>query len=384
MESDSDSDGSHISATPPRNSKPPTLPPPPPPQPLPQALSSSHRSRTRAKTSFGAENPPKSLTKSPPKLPQDEPAPNVSPLSTLPFQIRRPFIQNRPTVPISLSIETLPAGYFSKSASFSKIHRPSINFESTENDCGPSKSAGANSTDCVSQGNKPNSFKKHPNLIGTNAPLPPAKLRKCSASEGNFVKLNMNRSKRKFMNKKATRKTGYGSSAFKSYRRSKRKQKAQSDADQEDGLICEITEKKPKRAKGSELIAEAVLAAQNNASDENLVRLLNVMYGFDSFRDGQLEAIKMVLDGKSTMLVLPTGAGKSLCYQIPAMLLQGITLVVSPLVALMIDQLKQLPPELQGGLLSSSQVISCFILSLSFIFLCNLAVVDFFFQINMR
>ncbi|KAG8640021.1 ATP-dependent DNA helicase Q-like 5 isoform X3 [Manihot esculenta] len=355
MESDSDSDGSHISATPPRNSKPPTLPPPPPPQPLPQALSSSHRSRTRAQTSFGAENPPKSLTKSPPKPTQDEPAPNFSPLSTLPFQIRRPFIQNRPTVPISLSIETLPAGYFSKSASFSKIHRPSLNFESTENDCGPPKSAGANSTDCVSQGNKPNSFKKHPNLIGTNAPLPPAKLRKCSASEGNFVKLNMNRSKRKFMNKKATRKTGYGSSGFKSYRRSKRKQKAQSDADQEDGLICEITEKKPKRAKGSELIEEAVLAAQNNASDENLVRLLNVMYGFDSFRDGQLEAIKMVLDGKSTMLVLPTGAGKSLCYQIPAMLLQGITLVVSPLVALMIDQLKQLPPELQGGLLSSSQ-----------------------------
>lgn len=102
-----------------------------------------------------------------------------------------------------------------------------------------------------------------------------------------------------------------------------------------------------------------------------------MMYGFDSFRDRQLEAIKMVLDGKSTMLVLPTGAGKSLCYQIPAMLLQGITLVVSPLVALMIDQLKQLPPELQGGLLSSSQVISCFILSLLYFYVIWLWLIFF-------
>ncbi|KAL5552486.1 hypothetical protein UlMin_039887, partial [Ulmus minor] len=78
-------------------------------------------------------------------------------------------------------------------------------------------------------------------------------------------------------------------------------------------------------------------------------------HGHDSFRDGQLEAIKMVLAGKSSMLVLPTGTGKSLCYQLPAIILPGITLVVSPLVALMIDQQKQLPPMIQGGLLSSSQ-----------------------------
>jgi ATP-dependent DNA helicase Q4 len=58
------------------------------------------------------------------------------------------------------------------------------------------------------------------------------------------------------------------------------------------------------------------------------------------------------------MLVLPTGAGKSLCYQIPATVFSGVTLVVSPLVALMIDQLKQLPPVIQGGLLCSSQVLS--------------------------
>lgn len=127
--------------------------------------------------------------------------------------------------------------------------------------------------------------------------------------------------------------------------------------DEEDGLVTEITAQQKSR-QVNELIEEAVLAARNDRSDEDLGRLLNVMYGYDSFRDGQLEAIKMVLEGKSTMLVLPTGAGKSLCYQIPAVILPGITLVVSPLVALMIDQLKQLPPVIQGGLLCSSQVIS--------------------------
>ncbi|KAK1294335.1 ATP-dependent DNA helicase Q-like 5 [Acorus calamus] len=55
------------------------------------------------------------------------------------------------------------------------------------------------------------------------------------------------------------------------------------------------------------------------------------------------------------MLVLPTGAGKSLCYQLTALILPGLTLVVSPLVALMVDQLRQLPPSIPGGILSSSQ-----------------------------
>nr|POF20420.1 atp-dependent dna helicase q-like 5 [Quercus suber] len=107
----------------------------------------------------------------------------------------------------------------------------------------------------------------------------------------------------------------------------------------------------------SQLIEEAALAARNEASDENLLKLLNLVYGYDSFRDGQLEAIKMVLAGESAILVLPTGAGKSLCYQLPAMVLPGLTLVVSPLVALMIDQLRQLPPVIPGGLLCSSQTL---------------------------
>ncbi|KAI3795126.1 hypothetical protein L1987_37771 [Smallanthus sonchifolius] len=107
----------------------------------------------------------------------------------------------------------------------------------------------------------------------------------------------------------------------------------------------------------SDVIEKAACDIRNDPSDDNLLKLLKLIYGYDSFRDGQLEAIKLILYGKSSMVILPTGAGKSLCYQLPAMVLEGISLVISPLVALMFDQLKQLPPVIPGGLLCSSQVL---------------------------
>ena len=61
-------------------------------------------------------------------------------------------------------------------------------------------------------------------------------------------------------------------------------------------------------------------------------------FGYDSFRTGQEELIGAVLDGRDAFGVMPTGAGKSICYQVPALMLSGITLVVSPLVSLMADQ----------------------------------------------
>jgi ATP-dependent DNA helicase RecQ len=71
-------------------------------------------------------------------------------------------------------------------------------------------------------------------------------------------------------------------------------------------------------------------------------RILSEVFGYSSFRPGQEEVIASILDGISVLTVMPTGSGKSLCYQIPALVRTGLTLVVSPLVALMEDQVAAL------------------------------------------
>ena len=71
-------------------------------------------------------------------------------------------------------------------------------------------------------------------------------------------------------------------------------------------------------------------------------RSLRRTFGLDRLRSGQREVIEAVLDGRDTLAIMPTGAGKSLCYQLPALHLEGITVVVSPLIALMKDQVDKL------------------------------------------
>lgn len=73
-----------------------------------------------------------------------------------------------------------------------------------------------------------------------------------------------------------------------------------------------------------------------------LEEVLHASFGIDSFRTGQREVVEAILRGRDALVLMPTGSGKSLCYQLPALILPGLTLVVSPLIALMKDQVDSL------------------------------------------
>jgi ATP-dependent DNA helicase RecQ len=87
-----------------------------------------------------------------------------------------------------------------------------------------------------------------------------------------------------------------------------------------------------------ELVPDVAVTADDAAIDAHMLEIGQRRFGITKFRPGQALAIRNVLAGIDTLAIMPTGAGKSLCYQLPALELPGVTLVVSPLIALMKDQ----------------------------------------------
>jgi ATP-dependent DNA helicase RecQ len=87
---------------------------------------------------------------------------------------------------------------------------------------------------------------------------------------------------------------------------------------------------------------------------DEAARLLNSVFGFAEFRPGQAEIVKAVLQGRNTLAIMPTGGGKSLCFQLPALCRDGVTVVISPLIALMRDQVRALRAAgVEAGALTS-------------------------------
>ena len=87
----------------------------------------------------------------------------------------------------------------------------------------------------------------------------------------------------------------------------------------------------------------------------NAKEVLKFYFGYESFKTGQEEIIEAILSANDVLAIMPTGAGKSICYQVPALILPGITIVISPLISLMQDQVKALNEAgIHAGYINSS------------------------------
>uniref|UniRef100_A0A0E0DFF0 DNA 3'-5' helicase n=1 Tax=Oryza meridionalis TaxID=40149 RepID=A0A0E0DFF0_9ORYZ len=350
---DSDSEGSllsDVSASPPRRRSPPRPAPPPPPPPPPK-----HRPRPASSTKPKLKpTPPAASARAP--APPPPPTLRAAALSDLHGLAARIAAGSALTAACgTASSSSFRRLVQSRNPSFdpaTAFTAPASSAPSEVPSAAPRPSPTAATTDAPPQA-RPK--RVHPNSVSEVAAASAAAeqpKRARGGSEGNFVRLNINGygRRRTFKNSQAKRSTKC---------RSWRRQRAagatpRSQGDEEGNLVAEALLEREKKA-ASDSVLEAVESVREDPSEQNLTSLLNAAYGHDSFRQGQLEAIQQIVAGESTMLVLPTGAGKSLCYQVPAMILPGLTLVVSPLLSLMVDQLRKLPAFLPGGLLASSQ-----------------------------
>ncbi|MFM7578112.1 MAG: DEAD/DEAH box helicase, partial [Microcystaceae cyanobacterium] len=91
-------------------------------------------------------------------------------------------------------------------------------------------------------------------------------------------------------------------------------------------------------------------------TDSTLETALKHYFGYDTFRPGQRQIIEQALQGQDQLIIMPTGGGKSLCFQLPALLLPGVMVIVSPLIALMQDQVTALQDNGIGATFLNSTI----------------------------
>jgi ATP-dependent DNA helicase RecQ len=104
---------------------------------------------------------------------------------------------------------------------------------------------------------------------------------------------------------------------------------------------------------------DSTLGTTNASSEQRVLELVRHTFGFTALRPYQDQAIRAALEGRDALVVLPTGGGKSLCYQVPALLREGLTVIVSPLISLMQDQIDALRElGVPGAMLNSAQSIA--------------------------
>src|SRR5215207_8725185 len=108
--------------------------------------------------------------------------------------------------------------------------------------------------------------------------------------------------------------------------------------------------------RGHKQLGQLCARTYNASPMPDLREQLQNLFGLDDFRPAQRGVIEDVLAGRDVLCVMPTGAGKSLCYQLPTSVQGGLTIVVSPLISLMADQVQQMRDEdLPAMLINSSQ-----------------------------
>lgn len=115
----------------------------------------------------------------------------------------------------------------------------------------------------------------------------------------------------------------------------------------------------PKNKQRMNRIEQSAVKNSEKPPKQTALEVLNRIFGYQGFRKGQEEVICATLAGKDSLVIMATGSGKSLCYQIPALCFSGLTLVISPLISLMKDQVDQLLANgIQADCLNSSQELS--------------------------